>query len=498
MAVTTTNLGVITAYGDAVAAGYTGTKAEWQALMASYATVGQQAVDAKNDAVAAKNTAVSKATEATTAATTATTKASEASASAQSIAQSAAQIQENTDDITQLKEDLSEIITITVSKNRFDVSSIQHDMTLYSNGYAGASSGYNVSDFIDVSDINTVYLYIGKYPSNVTHEFYCCGYSSNAQNTKTFTETVSTNVWNEIDVENVSYIRFNYSYSDISDQKIIVADEEIAYSAYGTQEVFINPSNETIEARGTFASLNARLNSIDDELNYKITPYQYVKDGFLVCNKLINGDTSQVARYMCVDTGENNRSRTFVVKARFKGTNTGGNITVVSEPNGASSPRDITTKSVHISITPTAIVFGLFENGVNNNLKAFIYDQALDTSGETEYAFVCDYNPTSKYIEFRVYEDTDGIIYFATLTPIYTGTYTNHENPAQTYDFDEYFGRYSIIEHYIEAGGDCMALVSYLRFSGTHREIYDDFRRTNGVPTTSLSGHNYIHFYRTA
>lgn len=107
MAVTTTNLGVITAYGDAVAAGYTGTKAEWQALMASYATVGQQAVDAKNAAVAAKDTAVSKATEATTAANTATTKASEASASAQSIAQSASQIQENADDIAQLKSDLT-------------------------------------------------------------------------------------------------------------------------------------------------------------------------------------------------------------------------------------------------------------------------------------------------------------------------------------------------------------------------------------------------------
>ena len=107
MAVTTTNLGVITAYGDAVAAGYTGTKAEWQALMASYATVGQQAVDAKNAAVAAKDTAVAKATEATTAANTATTKASEASASAQSIAQSAAQIQENTDDIEQLMSDFT-------------------------------------------------------------------------------------------------------------------------------------------------------------------------------------------------------------------------------------------------------------------------------------------------------------------------------------------------------------------------------------------------------
>ena len=110
MAVTTTNLGVITAYGDAVAAGYTGTKAEWQALMASYATVGQQAVDAKNAAVAAKDTAVAKATEATTAAGTATTKANEASASAQSIAESAAQIQENTDSIDQL---MSELTTVS-------------------------------------------------------------------------------------------------------------------------------------------------------------------------------------------------------------------------------------------------------------------------------------------------------------------------------------------------------------------------------------------------
>ena len=133
MAVTTTNLGVITAYGDAVAAGYTGTKAEWQTLMASYATVAEDANDAKNDAVAAKDTAVAKATEATTAAATAntakdtatskateattaaniaTTKAGEASASAQSIAQSASQIAQNTSDINELKEDF----TTTASK----------------------------------------------------------------------------------------------------------------------------------------------------------------------------------------------------------------------------------------------------------------------------------------------------------------------------------------------------------------------------------------------
>lgn len=53
MAVVTTNLGVVTAYGDAVAAGYTGTKAEFQALLAQ---VPQSVTDAAN--------AVEQATEA--------------------------------------------------------------------------------------------------------------------------------------------------------------------------------------------------------------------------------------------------------------------------------------------------------------------------------------------------------------------------------------------------------------------------------------------------
>lgn len=85
MAVVTTNLGTVTAYGDAVAAGYTGTKEQWQALMADYATVGTQAAQ---DA----QTASTAATTATTAAQTATTKASEASASATAAAASAASI----------------------------------------------------------------------------------------------------------------------------------------------------------------------------------------------------------------------------------------------------------------------------------------------------------------------------------------------------------------------------------------------------------------------
>lgn len=49
MAVVTTNLGVVTAYGDAVAAGYTGTKAEWQELMASFGEIMPELSDISSD-----------------------------------------------------------------------------------------------------------------------------------------------------------------------------------------------------------------------------------------------------------------------------------------------------------------------------------------------------------------------------------------------------------------------------------------------------------------
>ena len=120
MAVVTTNLGTVTAYGDAVAAGYTGTKEQWQALMANYATVGTQAAQ---DA----QTASTAATTATTAAQTATTKAGEASASAEAAAESAAAIgtPDTTltqsgiaadakavgDELSTIKEDLQDLLT---------------------------------------------------------------------------------------------------------------------------------------------------------------------------------------------------------------------------------------------------------------------------------------------------------------------------------------------------------------------------------------------------
>ena len=118
MAVVTTNLGTVTAYGDAVAAGYTGTKEQWQALMADYATVGTKAAqDAQTASTAAQN--------ASTAAQTATTKANEASQSAQAaqdaadsigtpdttltIAGKAADAKATGDEISELKSGLNDL-----------------------------------------------------------------------------------------------------------------------------------------------------------------------------------------------------------------------------------------------------------------------------------------------------------------------------------------------------------------------------------------------------
>ncbi|MBO4793610.1 MAG: hypothetical protein J5556_03470 [Deltaproteobacteria bacterium] len=62
------DLGIATAYGYAVSQGYSGTEQQFAALMAAYATVGQQAQAAKDDAVSAKTAAQAAQTAAETAA----------------------------------------------------------------------------------------------------------------------------------------------------------------------------------------------------------------------------------------------------------------------------------------------------------------------------------------------------------------------------------------------------------------------------------------------
>ena len=133
MAVVTTNLGAVTAYADAVAGGYTGTKAEWQALMASYGSVAEQAAESASQAADSASAASTKASEATTAAASANTAKNDAETaknaaetaqgkaetaqgaaedSAESISASAAQIAQNASDITDLKSGFKKLVVL--------------------------------------------------------------------------------------------------------------------------------------------------------------------------------------------------------------------------------------------------------------------------------------------------------------------------------------------------------------------------------------------------
>ena len=92
------DLGAVTAYASAVEGGYTGTKEEFETLMASYATVAEEAAESAESAQAsattassAASTATTKASEATTAAQTATAKAEETQADADAAALDASQ-----------------------------------------------------------------------------------------------------------------------------------------------------------------------------------------------------------------------------------------------------------------------------------------------------------------------------------------------------------------------------------------------------------------------
>lgn len=96
MSVIRKDLGIATAYGYAVSKGYTGTEEEFAELMASYATVAEEAQEAAEQATqavqtaqAAVNTATTKAGEAATSASGAATSASQAGQSATAAAGSA-------------------------------------------------------------------------------------------------------------------------------------------------------------------------------------------------------------------------------------------------------------------------------------------------------------------------------------------------------------------------------------------------------------------------
>lgn len=89
MAVISKDLGPVTAYAAAVNRGYTGTREEFETLMASYATVAEEAAQSAAQAADSESTAITKAQEASRSADDAASSAANADSSKNAAAASA-------------------------------------------------------------------------------------------------------------------------------------------------------------------------------------------------------------------------------------------------------------------------------------------------------------------------------------------------------------------------------------------------------------------------
>lgn len=145
MAIQTYNLGPVTAYGDAKAGGYTGTLAEWQALMANYATVSQQAAQSAQ-------TASTKATEASNSAEIALDAQARAEQAAESLvldttltqSGKAADAKATGDKISEITEDLTDLESgLNGVALKYGYSKNINEESLWQQGMINSTTGIN-------------------------------------------------------------------------------------------------------------------------------------------------------------------------------------------------------------------------------------------------------------------------------------------------------------------------------------------------------------------
>lgn len=161
MAVVTTNLGPVTAYGDAVRGGYTGTKEQWEALMADYGTIGTQAQQDAQTASTAAQTATTKASEASASATQAQQAAASVSTPDTTLTQSgkAADAKAAGDAVAELKENLSQYTDILrISPNTYiPIESTGRGYVNYANGnVVTQSASFDSTDYVNISAYKSI------------------------------------------------------------------------------------------------------------------------------------------------------------------------------------------------------------------------------------------------------------------------------------------------------------------------------------------------------
>lgn len=210
------------------------------------------------------------------------------------------------DELTDIKGDLSQLISAEISPNLFNPRTVTAGQQLANAGYTMSNADYSVSDYIDISGLE--HLYIGCHVAIGTQTLRICYYDSSKTNISDTTQgkgfgsggTYANDTITALTVpQNAKYCRFHFYTSTVSN--LFLGDyadpETYVYVPYGS-ETIISPSTETIDARGTFQTLGDRLDNIDTRIPADITLLEYWGDSLTQGNQ----DSTGVSRISVMRT----------------------------------------------------------------------------------------------------------------------------------------------------------------------------------------------------
>jgi len=236
------DLGKVTAYAYAKAAGYTGTEEQFQQVFDEFTRNAPGLLERLDDAVADAEAAQTAAETAVTNANTAKNAAEAAQAAAQQTAQdmddSVQQITTNKNDISDLKES----ITTVIGKNKLNTDAAV-DGYLNSNGtiHANPSGGdWKTTDFIDVSEATTIYgsaLNANGTGRTKLGMFFLLNYNNEK-------EVVGSQIANANSpytiAEGIKYVRFSYHSNNLFPMLTLNENELTPYEPYELYTRFVS------------------------------------------------------------------------------------------------------------------------------------------------------------------------------------------------------------------------------------------------------------------
>lgn len=177
------------------------------------------------------------------------------------------------DAVSSLKGDLAKLIEKEYYSNLVNPDNTTNGGYISSSGLWIADETYSTTDFIDISQLDRVVWYMNtKHPAWNNNVIF-----GKWDENKTFIRRihfVSDGIAHDItsDVSDAKYLRLSY----ITDEntKVYLGNQSadgFVYEPYGLKSETITPSNEVIEARGTYENLGNRLENIDGQLECLIS-----------------------------------------------------------------------------------------------------------------------------------------------------------------------------------------------------------------------------------